>query len=405
MTTPTLYFSVTEYPNPSGSISYRVTGTGPRAGRLRKNFADRASADAYCNQKNAEELGAAGAGVSIVQTRLKPDEVAAAEAGVTRAAGRWQLAAIIDAGIRQLEATPISAKLADLRTEYLALAKSDLSARWYNDVRVRTGYFVADNAEMMTGQLTRAAFAKWLDGLDLAKNTKANYRNALHLWGAWMVTRGYYTENPFGGLRITKKKTADQKTEMPAVLSAIQAEAYLRACCSAECRRLLGWATLCLLCGLRPENEAPALTWAEVNFESGEIHVRGTKKGVKPRYFKPQPMAMEWLKVVKADRCKTPACLTTYQQITGHRRRAVEMANAWLAEHHPDESPIVWIEDIQRHTYASQRQGQGAAIDTLADEMGTSSETIYGHYKHPRPAAEVNAFWQLTAARLMRVPG
>jgi integrase len=174
------------------------------------------------------------------------------------------------------------------------------------------------------------------------------------------------------------------------VFTAAQAEAWMRACCSPEYRRLKGWAILCLFCGLRPSSEAINLTWDEIDLESGEISVMGTKRGAKPRHVKLTKTALAWLKFAKEDGEATPGFFNKYQ-----RRMAVVKANEWLAEHHLKEKPLVWDEDIQRHTYASYRSSDGVPLYALADEMGTSTRTIYAHYRNPRPAAEVKAFWAI----------
>lgn len=382
---------------PNGTPCFRVDGRWNNV-RTRKFFSDATEAEAFCKLKNDEVIvdQSAQSGIRLTPTRLADLDLQAAEAGVSRAAGRWPLGAIIAAGIEKLESARASVKLAPLHAEWLLIAEKNLGDRWYNEVRIRTGFFVKAFPDLATEELTRPLFSKWLDGLDVGRQTKANYRNALHLWGEWLIQRGHYKENPFGGIRLTKKKTAEEKEKMPVVFSPIQAEAYLRACLGAECRRILGWAVLCTLCGLRPENETPNLTWSEINLETGEMHVRGTKKGVKPRYFTVQPMALEWLRLAKKDGLEIPGFSKTYQQITLIRRRAVEIANEWLAKNHPTESPIKWAEDIQRHSFASYRQGQGVAIDKLADEMGTSADTIYSHYKHPRKSADVKRFWEIS---------
>jgi integrase len=176
---------------------------------------------------------------------------------------------------------------------------------------------------------------------------------------------------------------------MPTILSPLQAEALLRACESALCRRLLGWMAVCLFAGLRPEGEAPRITWAEVNFRTRELSVMGRKRGAKPRIIKLQPTALEWLNVVKADLMPQPAFFLRHL-----RRKAVEIANEWLANSYPKEAAIVWDEDITRHSFASYRSPH-IPVHELAAEMGNSPAMIYGHYRHPQSKAAAEKFWAI----------
>jgi integrase len=375
-------------------MSYRVTGTGPKSGRIRKNFADRAAAEAYCNQKNAEEAGAT-AGVSIVQTRLSSVDIAAAESTVTRSAGRWPLAAILDAGLRQLETTPEVKPVRELYVEWLVLMEPAVSARWYSDLKNRVGAFLDANPDLTLPEMTNARVREWIDELDLGQQSKANMRNALHRFGRWLQERGYLAINPVSGIWLGGGKSAEDRAAQPSVFTALQAEAWFRACLSAECRQVIGWAVLCTFCGLRPVNEAPHALWSELNEKTGELHVLGRKRGVKARVLKLHPLALEWLQVVKCDGMNVPGYFSRR-----YKRRAVEKANAWLAE--CGAKPITWDEDIQRHTYASMRAGEGVKIDALAAEMGTSPDMIYGHYRHPQPAEEVKAFWAISPKILLQ---
>lgn len=389
-----LPFSVVPFENKSGTVSFRVTGSWGRE-RIRKNFPDRVSAENLCNAKNAEAMKAqAAAPMVMVQTRLSEADVRTAEGAVNRISGRWPLLAVIEAGIAHLESRPVGQKVAPLGEEWLTILEDEVSDRWRADLRKCVRRFTRENPDLMTDRWDRAFTRTWLDGLDLGKQTKANLRNGLHRFGGWLVESGHMAVNPAAGIRITGRmsgaKLADRP--LPSIFTPRQAEALLRACELGACRRLLGWVSTCLFTGLRPESEAPRSTWAEVKFETGEFSVMGRKRGAKPRVVPMQPTAVAWLKVVKADAMDAPAVFS--RRI---RARAVELANAWLAEHHPKEKPIAWDEDIARHTFASYRSPQ-VPIHKLAEEMGTSASMIYAHYRNPRPAAEVAAFWSIMPA-------
>jgi integrase len=381
----------------SGTVSFRVTGSWS-GGRTRKNFGDRASADAFCNAKNAEALQAmATAPRHLVQTRLGEADVHAAEVGVDRIAGRWPLGRVIDAGIAALEAAKTAEPVGALVEDWLVVVEGEVSQRWYSDLRDRVRRFAADHPKLTTTGWDRAVTRAWLDALKtvdgqpMSKTSKANMRNAVHRFAAWLVERGKLDGNPAAGIRITGRtsgaKIADRP--LPAVFTPRQAEALLWACQTGACRRLLGWMATCLFTGMRPDSEAPRATWDEVDLGAAEWNVMGRKRGARPRIIPLQPTAVAWLRVVKADKMEKPALYSRRAKV-----RAIELANEWLREHHPNEPAIAWDEDITRHTYASHRAPMVSVAD-LAEEMGTSPKAIYGFYRNPRRAAAVAAFWAL----------
>lgn len=392
-----LPFCVVSFENTSGTISFRVTGSWKGA-RIRRNFAQRANAEAFCNGKNAEALKAQAEGplIRLVQTRLDDREIAAAESGIERANGRWPLSVIIMSGISTLEVRDNAPKpqlIAELFTEWLLVVEPEVGGRWFDDIKSRGQAFINIHPELSTATFDRILFRTYLDRRNIEPQTKANIRNVVHRFGAWLVERGHLKENPGAGIWISRKggkKNPDGTRALPAVFTPLQAKSWLLAVETAECRRLKGWAVLCLLCGLRPENEAPRLLWPEINLKAGTLRVLGTKRGQKPRLIKLQPTALEWLRSAKRDDEATPGFYARHLRL-----RAVEIANAWLAKHYTSEAPIVWEGDIQRHSYASYRSGQGLDVQSLAGEMGNSPDVIYSFYRNPRTPAEVKEFWAI----------
>lgn len=407
-TAPLLPFRVVPFVNPrTKSLSWRVLGTCPLSGvRIRKNFrpAERAVADHLCNEKNLAALKAAESiqtrPARLVTSRLSESDILSAESGVEVIGGRWTLKEVIEAGITTLAAAPVRGEVGALYREWLPLIKAEVSPRWYHDLKRRALKFVKAHPGLMTHELTRAVARAWLDRLDVSQTTKSNFRSALHRFGGWLCERGYYAhdKNPFSGIRITGHASASQRADAapPAVFSPIQAEALLRACLTARCRPVLGWMAGCLFTGLRPDkgSEADRLTWPEVDLDNAELRVMGRKRGAKPRVFALQPAAVEWLRLAKQDDVARPMIYSRKLRIA-----AVEWANVWLAKHHRETPAIVWEEDVTRHTFASHRAPQ-IPVHKLAEELGNSPGIIYSHYRNPRRAADVAAFWAITPAAL-----
>lgn len=397
MATVTVPYIVTPFTNASGSTSYRVSGSW-KGDRIRKNFGDRALAEAFSNAKNAEALKAVSSVTwHLVQTRAAERDVRQLEAAMDRIAGRWSVADVLAAGIDAMDARTPAKPVGPLIEEWLGLVQHDLSPRWYQDLKSRLGIFAKAHPKLTTDCFNRAVVREWLDGLPMAQQSKSNMRSAVHRFSGWLVERGFVPENPAGEIRISRRRTGARQGDQtaPTVFSPLQCEALLRACSLGACRRVLGWMATCLFTGMRPEAEAPRATWSELNLQTGEWSVMGRKRGAKPRIINLQPAAIEWLKSTLGDQMEQPAHFSRKLRV-----RATELANVWLKEKHPSEPLIVWDEDITRHTFASYRSPQ-IPVHELAAEMGNSPGTIYAHYRHPRTAAEVSAFWALTPAALL----
>jgi len=390
-----LPYSIVEYHNPrTGSVSWRVQGSW-RGKRVRQNLASESSARAVCDLKNAEALReqATLPPPRLVPTRLEEGELMAVEAAVQKAAKRWSLPQILDAGLEALTKAPKDEPLEPLFRAWLKRMEHDLGARWLAEIQHRGDFFFRANPKMTTTAFTPQFFARWISGLSCKGQSRANYRNALSRFAGDMVAEGVLPINPCKGLRIARRR---DKGEAPSILTPRQAAAFMYVHLHfPELRPELGWAVECLFAGLRPQNEAPRAIWKEIDLARGTQSVHGSKRGVKPRILELHPTAREWLQVVKEERRPLLAPYTRHL-----RQLAVKRANEWLAVDSPAEAPIAWDEDILRHTYASMRAASGIPMDQLAAEMGTSTKMIYSHYRHVRPAAVAKQFWEITPGSL-----
>ncbi len=364
-------FSIREFVNSSGSLSWRVSGTFAGE-RVRKNFADSASASAFCNEKNAAAALAASQVVQrAVVTSLSPADLAAAEAAAAR--GPWQLLTIIEAGVATLRARTAHAdeRVADLLPLFLA----DVHAgdRWLADLENRIGAMLRRSPGITLGELTPAVAREWLAQSGASVQTRRNNRSALSRFGSWLVDTGRMQTNPCAGVRIPRAST--HAAPPPRVLQAEQARTLLATCAAPEYRHALGHIVLTLLCGLRP-SEAERLTWGEIALKRAEIAVLGRKRGSKSRVVPLQPAAVAWIKLL--DRDAPPGRL--FRKTLRHVWREAQLT------HSPD---------ICRHTYATMRAAAGVPVAQLAAEMGNSERVIHAHYRAALSPTQAKAFWAI----------
>lgn len=371
-------FSVKPFLNRSGSTSFRVTGIALDGGRVRRNYADEAAALAKAAELEGRAIRTVNArSPRLVQTRLTDAELLATEATALALPPGQSLEHVLEAGRRALLNSPVVQPVAPLVDTFLAAVKGEVSGRWHADLKHRIGLFTAAHPKLTTDQFTRGLVRTWVDELNeqgYSANTRSNMRSAVRRFGAWLVEKGIVKENPAGEIRIGK--ATERNESPPTILTPDQADAVC-AVIKGPARPLLGWVALCLDCGLRPEMEAPHAKWTEVFFDRAVVQVMGLKRGGKVREVEIPARALEWLKEAKAAGDEQPAFCHRYW-----RKVLVRAVNAWLAEHRPGSAPLVWDEDILRHTYASAHAALGVSIRDLADSMGNSKETIQTHYRH-----------------------
>lgn len=398
-----LSFSVVSFVNRrTGSASWRVTGSGAKAGRVRKNYSiergGAAAAQAECDRLNAEEIRAAASvpPMRAMPTRLSEAEIMVVEAAKEKAKGRWSVSEILDVGLQGLEQSPVRSAVAPLLEEWLAGPGLELNERWREDVEGSCRRFLKDHAGLMTNEWTIAVTRRWLDGLKrpdghkLSGQTKAGIRNALHRFAGWLVERGFMKDNPAAGLWITRAK---ERQGLPTVYTVGQVRTMFEVCqADPVCRPLLGWLTLTMLCGLRPEGEAPELRATQIRMREREIILKGQKRGSKPRIVPLQPAAVEFLRVVLKEAPAEPGFFTR-----GLVRRLDRFTDSALRDR--GQALLPEGVDINRHTYASMRAAMGVQLPDLAKEMGNDVETLYGHYIQPLPKREALKFWAIRPAQ------
>lgn len=375
---PAPRFSVKPFLNRSGTQSWRVSGVDLSGRRLRLNFADEQAALAKAAELEGNAARTQSARVPrLVQTRLTEAELLAAESAVLALPAGQMFEHLLAAGRRALENSPVVRPVAELKTEFLAAVKDEVSVRWYGDLEHRIDIFLRAHPKLTTDRFTRGLVRSWVDSMTAAghaPNTRSNYRAAVRRFGAWLVEKGVLKENPGGEIRIAKADTRNEKP--PTILTPDQADA-VAAVIRGPVRPLLGWVALTLEAGLRPEMEAPKVLWSEVDFPRAVVQVMGLKRGSKVREVPLSRRAIAWLGQAKDAGDERPAFYHRYW-----RRVLVRAVNAWLAEHRPSAARLEWDEDIMRHTYASCQAALGVPIETLAQRMGNTRETIQAHYRH-----------------------
>lgn len=390
-TAPLLPFKITPFVNKrTDTRSWRVTGSG-KDGRVRKNFPLEAQARAECDRLNADEIRKVAElpPLRALPTRLTEAELMSVEVAKEKAKGRWDVAEIVDAGLQSLESAPVRELVRPLFEVWQAGPALELNELWRTQVIQSVERFLVAHPRLHTNEWKLSVTRTWLDSLGVGGQTKAGIRNALHRFARWLVEKEKLRDNPAGGLWITRAK---EREGLPVVYTVVQAKVRLEVCQSDPgCRPILGWLVLTMLCGLRPESEAPELRATQIKLREREIILKGNKRGSKPRIVPIQPAAYEFLRIILKEAAGMPGYFTR-----GLCRRLDRLTDEALRAKGQPLLPAGV--DLERHTYASMRAATGVSLPDLSKEMGNDIDTLYGHYLQPLPKREALKFWEARPA-------
>lgn len=219
-------------------------------------------------------------------------------------------------------------------------------------------------------QITLADVQAWVDQ---AKTThsRATRLNRLSTLFAFAVRQGWVPANP--ALRI-ERVAIDRRP--PKILSPNQCAAIM----ANVPPRSRPWFSLCLLCGLRPD-EARRLMWDHIRIAERHVVVDAAASKVRRRRIVPMDdIAAAWLAI---DAQPTGPVVTSYTNLRRDRRAAAAAAG------------IRWTADVLRHTHASMRLARGDAADKVSADMGNSTGILLTHYKELATADTAAKFWAL----------
>lgn len=136
---------------------------------------------------------------------------------------------------------------------------------------------------------------------------------------------------------------------------------------------MIPYLTLCLFCGLR-RSEASAVTWGEVDFESGFVEVKAEKSKTRQRRIVTIPEnARAWLRLGG----DLPA-------ININRRWPKILNAAGLQD---------WNKNAMRHSFCSYHLAFHGSAAKTALEAGHSETMLFQHYRELVKADQAREYW------------
>lgn len=213
----------------------------------------------------------------------------------------------------------------------------------------------------------------WFDSRKEANSTRASnlFRLSSLFDMAWR--RGFATENVV--LRVDRVSVEAKAAQ---IFNVEQCANILQWVKTNE-PDFLGWVSLALCAGLRPE-ECDKVDVADLNFKNNTVRITGemSKVRIRSRIVHFTPSAEAWLKlaVQSGARWKMPHAT---------RRRHLRRLRDWLKLEK-------WPQDILRHTAASHMMAHFEDVGKVARELGNSEKIMHQHYKELVTKADGDRF-------------
>jgi integrase len=387
-------FKLTEFPNPAGSLSWRVSGTKLDGSRVRQNYdnkleAIQAVADLEGETEgNAEETRAR-------RTRLTVEQLADAEAAFGTATGR-NLSTIVAHSLG-LEARA-KAKGLDLDT---AIAFTESHHRHETkEVTILTARAEFTETRHGRTESTQAHYETILRLLlkpdpnkpvhrftvgDIEKvlacysnaNSKRTVRRIFSIFFGWCVRHHYCLEDPCKRLDKLPKDISQIS-----VLSLDEVKRLLYAAVSYQDGAAAAPIAIGLFAGLRPSEIADL---KEEDVTGGKIRVSGGKLRRKLKRSVPVPPVLaEWLKAYP---------FTALPKGWQYKMNALKEAT----------KAAKWVQDIVRHTSITFQTERDKNEALTAYNNGTSKAMMDLHYRNSIDDEKtVTEFWTLTPTKLLK---
>lgn len=270
------------------------------------------------------------------------------------------------------DATPVKVVITRFLDEK---EREGVSERHYGDLKSRLKRFSADFGEQAMAMIDRNQINDWILSLEVAPQTKINYRRVLSNLFSYSVRIGIITDNP---VRDTAKvKVRRKKTE----ILTPEEVATLISHCSEE---LLPAVILMVFCGIR-NGEVFRLDWRDIDWEDSTIEITAekAKREGHARHVTIPENALAWLTPIMKRRGK----LAPFKNMDAFSKALQTMrANAgWKAGEYPS--------NALRKTFISCHYESFGSIDETAKQAGTSVAIIHRHYRKLIKGKQADKLW------------
>ena len=387
-------FTIREFKNASGNLSFRVSGHKSNGSRVRQNFATRPEAE-NAKADFESELHGQPTTAKVRRTRLSDDQLSEAEAAI-RTVGERGLAEIVSKylsiegrlkkrGVGIDEAVSfaeshfrkelISVTILNAQTEFIR-SRAGKEARTVTFYENTLRHLLKPDPNRHLSTVGVADIERLLDRFKNT-NSKRAYRSAFSVFFNWAVRHHYCLENPCQRLdKLPRNLSQIELLPLDAV------ERMLFAAMTYQDGVAAAPIAIGLFGGLRP-SEIADLKPTDVGMS--QIRVTGGKMRRKLKRTVPiPPVLAEWLK-------KYP--FTSLPKGWEYKLKQIKKATKALK----------WVPDIIRHTSISFQTERDKNEALTAYNNGTSIQMMNLHYRSSIADDKiVNAFWSMSPNKLFK---
>jgi integrase len=255
-----------------------------------------------------------------------------------------------------------------------------ISERHRLDLRNRLNSFKKDHGDAPIASLDRNAISEWILGLELAPQSKVNFRRALSNLFSYATRAGVIATNPVrdaAAVKVRRKKTE--------ILTSDEVSNLLTHCPE----DVLPAMVLQVFCGVR-NAEVFRLGWPDLDWEDGtiEISALNAKREGHARHSTIPPNAQAWLRPL----AKTRAPIAPFEKFHNFTKALQDARRAAGWE------PGAWPDNALRKTFISCHYESWGSIDETAKEAGSSVGIIHRHYRKLIKKKEADKLWEIWPA-------
>jgi len=283
------------------------------------------------------------------------------------------------------------------------------------EVASKAGIFARAFGQLKLGDVNADKLIAWIEAYEAepgklaSPQTRANLRTKLSQFLNFSKLKGWIENNPLEGLKIERPPRA-----AVSIFDVKQVARIIEAADKSASREIvLPYAAVCLFAGLRPNSEAEALRWQDINFSTGDIHVRAeTSKTREERFVPMEGNLIAWLESCLV---RTPGAIIgkSYMRFRDAWEEVKRTAGYKVGTVPEKGWPALaqdWPADAMRHTYASMWLATHKSRAELAERMGNSETTIKSHYRRAIREDVAKAFWAImpkakTGGKIIRLEG
>ena len=352
--------------------------------RKTKMFKEKAVAEAWAEERREEieELGAKNSHVTDEERRA----VTMFRESLKEIEHRGEKPRLTDAVefyLEHLKKSHKSITCLELSDKLLLrIQKEGKGKRHLDDVTSRLKRFTDIYGDWMACDVSTDIIDEYLDDLDVASQTKLNYRNKVNQMFLYGVKIGVCDSNPVEN--SIKPKVSGSDIE---VLSPTQV-ASLLSCAGDTATPGLA---ISFFAGLRT-SEIERLDWADIDLEEGHINIKAkNSKSARRRIVSMSDNLKEWLLPYEKNEGKVIGS-TPWQWRTGYEeaREAAKIKE--------------WPHNAGRHSYASYHLAKHEDAGKTAFELGhTNQRIVYQHYRKLVKPKDAETYWSIAPVEAEKI--